>query len=1347
MKHTITKAFFTLAVVISFLMSSVQTNASNIYFNGPIASNTVWSADTVIITGDVTVNSGVTLTINPGTRIIFQGHFKLNINGVLLALGSINEKINFTINDTTGFSNMTLATGGWYGIRFYNNTSTDTSKIVYCNFTYGKANGTNDDAFGGAIYVNNFSKLIIANCSFDHNAAKSNGGGIYLKKCSGLIHDNTFTYNKCTSGGGIYISSGAAQVYNNAIISNFASSGGGGIFCTDTTLARINGNLIRHNMGLLGGGVGCYVASPSFNNNTIVFNKATHGGALSCINASPTFKNNILYSNTGSGIGTQVALMTDLCDPNFYYCDIQGGFAAFGIQGTQTYTGSYLNNIAILPQFEDTISYNYLIKVTSPCLDAGTPDTTGLKLAGVDIANKPRINMARIDIGAYERQQIENACGTISQNTVWNADTVKITCNILINNGITLTISPKVYVEFQDHYSITVNGRILANATQSDSIIFTSKNTTTGWAGIIFNNTPAGNDTSKFSFCRFSYAKNNTGTGGVMFIRNFSKIKINNSFFKSNFAFSGGAIYANNSAITIKNTLFFSNNSDMGAGKGGAIFCDSTSNLQVLKCLFANNGSYSGGSIYTKLSVPVIKLSMISNSYAVIGGGITCDTSNAKIINCIIVNNAATTDAGGVYSYRSNPDITNSTISYNAAVNGGGIMFANAIPKISNTILHSNVASSSGNQAYIFDTLSAPKFYYCDVQGDTTAMGKNGFTNFNGIYQGNIDTIPAFMAPPAGAGLSYSGITSNWALDACSHLYNKGNTDTSGLKLPIFDFGDNLRFFGNRIDIGAYELIRPQITGQPLTLTVCSGDTAIFSVSVESSYPVTYLWEYSSTFGVLWNPAPNDNNDSAYIITNVSQSQDNYYYRCVISAACTQSVNSQNAILHVSTPPSISSQPVNVTICQNATASFTVNASGTNITYQWQQQPPAGTWTNCTGTTATQSTYSITNTSYSLNGYKYHCIITGNCEPDTITVDVLLTVKALPQITSQPSNQAACQGQNISFTINATGTAIVYQWEESTDGGATWHNAPGVSTATTYAVTGITPSMNGYKYRCIVTGDCPPAATSNVVTLSVNTSPSITTQPQNTHVCLNSDTSLSISVAGGNLSYQWETKSPGGTAWINASGPTAVSAVYQIDNASMTLNGAWYRCHVQNSCPPDIMSDSVQLFVHSLPTVYLGPDTSIFLYSESVDIDAGSGFTTYQWSTGASTQTITVVGTTAGIGPHMYTVVVTDSWGCSATDNITVTVLDNTGISISEPEAIINIFPNPAKDLLYIDIKNNSEPVGISIANMEGQVLFSNMYETNIGQQLINLTGFSNGVYFITISLNGKTIKEKIIKL
>ncbi len=1343
MKLVLRKAFLNLAVICFFLTLCSQSHASTQNASGPLTVTTTWSTDTVKIIGDFTVNSGVTLTINSGTIVIFLGHYKFNVNGRLLANGLENDIIRFTINDTTGFSTMTSNSGGWYGIRFVNNTSADTSKLVYCHFSYGKANGTGDDANGGAIYVNNFSKLKIVNCIFDHNAAKSNGGGIYVRKSSIVVRFNEFTNNKGVSGGGLYTSSGAPSIDNNAFISNFASNGGGGLFLADTTLAKAHGNLIRHNMGLLGGGVGCYLASPALNNNTIVFNKATHGGALICINSSPTFNNDILYSNTASGIGNQVALMTDLCDPNFYYCNIQGGYAAFGIQGTQTYTGQYLNNLAVPPQFEDTVLHNYLIKFTSPCKDAGTPDTTGLKLLKIDIAKKPRISMGRIDIGAYEREQVASVCGNITQNTLWNADTVKLTCNIVINNGVTLTINPKVYVESQGHYSITVNGRIVANANATDSIIFTSKNTSTGWAGIIFNSTPAGNDTSKFSFCRFNYSKNTSLNGGALNVTNFSKIKISNCLFKNNEALNGGAIYAYNSSISVSNSGFRNNTAN---NYGAALYCETNSNLSITKCTIDHNIATAGAGIYSNLSIPNVKSSVFSNNYAPEGAALLCDSSNAKIINCLIINNTATNGAG-IKIYRSNPQLTNNTISYNLAnANGGGLYLSRSTPTLTNTVLYDNTATTSGNQVYLNDTLSTPDFYYCDVQGDTTAMGKNGFTTFHGIYLNNIDTIPAFMAPPAGAGITYSGLSSNWALDPCSHLYNRGNTDTTGLKLPTKDLDGNARIYANRIDMGAYELIKPYFVVQSAPVDICAGDTAMFSVSVESSFPVTYLWQYSSTAGLIWLSALNDNNDSVYYINSVSSGQNNYYYRCIISASCTQNIISNSVPLLVYPPTSISTQPLNVNICQNETTNFTVNAVGSTLMYQWQQQPPAGTWTNCTGTSATQATYTITNTPFSLNGYKYHCLITGDCDPDTVTIDVLLTVKALPAITNQPSNQSACQGQDVSFSITATGTNITMQWEESTDAGASWHNAPGASTASTYSIIGIIPTMSGNRYRCIVTGDCQPPDTSNIVTLSVNTSPVITTQPSTTHVCVASDTSISVVASGGNLTYQWEKKAPSDTAWSNAPGPTAVSAAYQIDNASMVNSGTWFRCRIQNICPPATVSDSVQLFVHALPTAYLGPDDSIWLYNESVVLNAGGGFTSYHWSTGETTQTITVVGLTVQIGPHMYTVTVTDSWGCSATDNITITVLDNTGISITESETNINIFPNPVNNLLYVDIKNNPKPVVVSIANIEGQFLLSNIFELNSGRQVIDLSGFSNGIYVITVSVDGRIYKEKIVK-
>ena len=72
------------------------------------------------------------------------------------------------------------------------------------------------------------------------------------------------------------------------------------------------------------------------------------------------------------------------------------------------------------------------------------------------------------------------------------------------------------------------------------------------------------------------------------------------------------------------------------------------------------------------------------------------------------------------------------------------------------------------------------------------------------------------------------------------------------------------------------------------------------------------------------------------------------------------------------------------------------------------------------------------------------------------------------------------------------------------------------------------------------------------------------------------------------------------------------------------------------------------------PYVHLQNDTTIYT-DQSIVLDGGPGYT-YLWSTGATTQTITVNGATAGIGLHNYSVVVTNGLSCNATDNINITV-------------------------------------------------------------------------------------------
>src|SRR5436190_945617 len=100
-----------------------------------------------------------------------------------------------------------------------------------------------------------------------------------------------------------------------------------------------------------------------------------------------------------------------------------------------------------------------------------------------------------------------------------------------------------------------------------------------------------------------------------------------------------------------------------------------------------------------------------------------------------------------------------------------------------------------------------------------------------------------------------------------------------------------------------------------------------------------------------------------------------------------------------------------------------------------------------------------------------------------------ITVNPTPKIITQAMDQNKSVGQTATFTITADGLVTGYRWQEKI--GAAWNNISNNATysgATTASltITGVTLSMSGYKYHCIVTGQCSPAATSNEATLTVN---------------------------------------------------------------------------------------------------------------------------------------------------------------------------------------------------------------------------------------------------------------------
>jgi len=426
--------------------------------------------------------------------------------------------------------------------------------------------------------------------------------------------------------------------------------------------------------------------------------------------------------------------------------------------------------------------------------------------------------------------------------------------SIQILSDSTLTIEPGVTVNFQGTYKMYVQGRVIAIGAATDTIIFTSADTTNGWRGIRFDNTPTANDTSRFFYCKFQYGKA-TGIypddeGGAFYFYNFSKAIISNSQIVNCEAnnFGGGISCDYNSGPAITNNTISNNTANYGGGiscsdspaitnntisnntanDGGGIYCGSGStptitnntisnntadggggifcygNSTIANNTISNNTANYGGGIYCYGSDPTIANNTLSNNTAYYGGAIYCKFSSSPAITNNTISNNTANDGGGIYLYNYEcwPTITNTTISNNAAARGGALYCTgNSNPALRNTILYGNTAGISGAQLYLDDELSDPNFYYCDVQGGTAAFELNN-NIYTGIYQNNIDSDPLFVAPSAGSGTGYNGVTADWSLLAGSLCIDAG--DPNGT-YPATDKAGDPRVVNSIIDMGAYE--------------------------------------------------------------------------------------------------------------------------------------------------------------------------------------------------------------------------------------------------------------------------------------------------------------------------------------------------------------------------------------------------------------------------------------------------------------------------------------------------------------------------------------------------------------
>jgi len=506
-------------IIITIILSTVFLFSETVIQTGNVSGTWTQSNSPYLIEGEISVPNGEALNIEPGVIVEFQGHYKFHVQGKLLAIGTIDENIVFTINDTTNFHDFDLQEGAWQGIRF-NNTPTvnDSSKIVHCKIEYGKANGFDPPCSGngGGIYVENFSKLLIQNSEISNNKAML-GGGISLDESNGVSIKNTLIINNESwlDGGGIYCYQSSPILDDVTLQENYAS-GGGGIACWYSSSPMItNSSFIGNNGTVHGGGIYCkfdsnpefidvifrentssYGAAMNFNDSSnpriiralITDNHSTNSsGAFSCgYDSHPVIINSTICNNTASTAGVSYiygshpvfvnTIIWNNTPEAFHfsdweefsnsitiaYSDVQSGMDT--ITNSEFATINWLDgNIDSDPMFIDPENNDYSLNLDSPCIDSGTSFFEWSNDILVDLDSEEYSGIAP-DMGVYEYGETEVQEEYININ------------NSIILSNYPNPFNPQTAIHFETNQSyndiqlviFNIKGQIIRNYTISN---------------------------------------------------------------------------------------------------------------------------------------------------------------------------------------------------------------------------------------------------------------------------------------------------------------------------------------------------------------------------------------------------------------------------------------------------------------------------------------------------------------------------------------------------------------------------------------------------------------------------------------------------------------------------------------------------------------------------------------------------------------------------------------------------------------------------------------------------------------------------------------------------------------
>jgi hypothetical protein len=324
----------------------------------------------------------------------------------------------------------------------------------------------------------------------------------------------------------------------------------------------------------------------------------------------------------------------------------------------------------------------------------------------------------------------------------------------------------------------------------------------------------------------------------------------------------------------------------------------------------------------------------------------------------------------------------------------------------------------------------------------------------------------------------------------------------------------------------------PSIGNHPASGNKCFGSDIIFSVSATGDEPISYQWYKDG--GILVGEESQE-----LSLTNLSTTE-NGIYKCVVTNPFgTAESNDAQLIVSDDIPAEMTVSTQFVSMCEGSNNSLSVAGGELGVDYTWYRDGVIAGYTPF---------YSIANASSEDDG-EYWCYAQNACGDrysDTVSIDYINS----PQITVSPTNQTVCEGEDATFTAEASGDYLNYMWLK---------NGVMISGefSTSLTIESLSFPSPGDQYEFIAYNVCAEHSdTSNSVYIFVNNMPQITGHPISNSACVGEEISLYATATSSTpVSYQWYDSED---ILIDENSVQLTISIAEEDN--------YYYCEISNVC-------------------------------------------------------------------------------------------------------------------------------------------------------------------------------------